>query len=103
LITAAHDLSDGGLAVAATEMAMNAGVGVTVLDGDTGWFFGEDQARYALATSDSAALVKAAEAAGVPAQTLGSFGGSEVVLGSAKIALATIEDCFNSALKSKVV
>jgi len=103
LITAAHDLSDGGLAVAATEMAMSAGVGVSVVDGDTGWFFGEDQARYALATSDSSGLIKAAELAGVPAQAIGTFNGSDVVLGSVKVALSTIADCYSDALKSKVV
>lgn len=39
LITAAHDLSDGGLAVAATEMALSAGVGLKLKAGDTGWFW----------------------------------------------------------------
>ncbi|HUF87617.1 MAG TPA: phosphoribosylformylglycinamidine synthase subunit PurL, partial [Thermohalobaculum sp.] len=53
LITAAHDLSDGGLAVAAAEMALAAGTGVA-LEADpalpaAAWFFGEDQGRYLVA------------------------------------------------------
>ncbi|QDL92133.1 phosphoribosylformylglycinamidine synthase subunit PurL [Paroceanicella profunda] len=50
LITAAHDLSDGGLAVAAGEMALAANIGVVLADNDlltpAEWFFGEDQGRY---------------------------------------------------------
>ncbi len=49
LIRAATDLSDGGLALAAFEMAEAAGLGVTLDAGDTGALFGEDQARYLVA------------------------------------------------------
>src|SRR6185503_4963838 len=51
LITAAHDISDGGLLVALAEMAMASGIGAD-LDAapeDTpahAFWFGEDQARY---------------------------------------------------------
>ena len=51
LVTAAHDVSDGGLLVALAEMAMASGIGA-VLDAapeDTpphAFWFGEDQARY---------------------------------------------------------
>ena len=52
LVGAAHDLSDGGLAVAAAEMALAGNVGVEIgADpgiGSNGWFFGEDQGRYLL-------------------------------------------------------
>ena len=49
LVTAVHDLSDGGLAVALAEMAMASGIGAIVgqPDGDpAAAFFGEDQGRY---------------------------------------------------------
>ena len=51
LVTAAHDLSDGGLLVALAEMAMAAGIGATLdaAPDDTpahAFWFGEDQARY---------------------------------------------------------
>ena len=49
--TAAHDLSDGGLAVALAEMAMASGIGATLDDAPDdipahAYWFGEDQARY---------------------------------------------------------
>jgi phosphoribosylformylglycinamidine synthase len=98
LITAAHDLSDGGLALGVADMAMAAGVGVTVKDGDTGWFFGEDQARYLLTTSDAAALLAAAKNAGVEAANIGNFGGADIALGGSKIALADVKAAFDSGI-----
>ena len=94
MITAAHDLSDGGLALGIADMAMAAGVGVTVQDGDTGWFFGEDQARYLLATKDAGALITAAKSAGVEAAKIGAFGGTDIALGESKVSLADVKDAF---------
>ena len=52
LVSAVHDLSDGGLAVALAEMAMTGGIGAEVeANADytaAQWWFGEDQARYVL-------------------------------------------------------
>lgn len=103
LITAAHDISDGGLAVAALEMAMSANVGVSVTDGDTGWFFGEDQARYLLATKAGDDLVTAAKAAGVPVQIVGKFGGDSVAMGSTTKVLSDFIEIHANALHSRVV
>src|SRR6185295_11358816 len=51
-VTAVHDCSDGGLAVALAEMAMASGIGATTTQlNDTSplaTFFGEDQGRYVL-------------------------------------------------------
>ena len=91
LITAAHDLSDGGLALGVADMAIAAGVGVTVQDGDTGWFFGEDQARYLLATPDADKLLAAANKAGIAATEIGGFGGAEIVLGNSTVSLADVK------------
>jgi phosphoribosylformylglycinamidine synthase len=75
-VSAAHDISDGGLAVALVEMAMSTDFGVDVDMPDMatshGWAFGEDQARYIVALSDSASFMAAAKAAGVPAQKIGT-------------------------------
>lgn len=75
-VSAAHDISDGGLAVALVEMAMSTDFGVDVDMPDTvtshGWAFGEDQARYIVALSDTASFMAAAKAAGVPAQKIGT-------------------------------
>ncbi|MEL7466124.1 MAG: phosphoribosylformylglycinamidine synthase subunit PurL [Pseudomonadota bacterium] len=93
LLTAAHDLSDGGLAVAAAEMALAGGIGVRIeADGALSaaeWFFGEDQGRYLLAVpaaSLDAALSKAAET-GVAARRVGQAGSDRIDLGSATAAL----------------
>ncbi|WP_299295258.1 AIR synthase related protein, partial [uncultured Erythrobacter sp.] len=55
LLSAVHDLSDGGLAVALAEMAMSGGVGAEVSANDAyttaQWWFGEDQARYVITVS----------------------------------------------------
>ena len=77
MIGAAHDISDGGLAVAVAEMCLAGRVGARVdlpKGGDRlGWAFGEDQARYVVATDRCDALLKAAAKAGVPAARVGEF------------------------------
>ncbi len=47
-ITAAHDISDGGIAVAIAEMALSSGFGAFVAAGagSTSHYFGEEQSRY---------------------------------------------------------
>jgi phosphoribosylformylglycinamidine synthase len=94
LISAAHDLSDGGLAVAAAEMALAAGTGATVEADETltaaEWFFGEDQARYLLGSAEADAVIAAAGEAGVSARLVGKMGGAAVRLGSSQVALADL-------------
>ncbi len=91
-IVAATDLSDGGLALAAFEMAANAGVGVTLDPAETAELFGEDQARYlvACAPEDADVLVAAGKAAGVPVAAVGRFGGNAVRLGSSEAPLSDL-------------
>jgi phosphoribosylformylglycinamidine synthase len=99
LLRAATDLSDGGLALAAFEMAEGAGLGV-VLDADgTGALFGEDQARYLVAcTADQAKALRAAGlAAGVPVAAVGRFGGAVVRLGAASAPLAGLSALYRRA------
>ena len=80
-IKAIHDLSDGGLACAAADMAMTSGVGVKLAyEGPLPlftWMFGEDQARYLIAADAEAAgaLIGEARAAKVPASVIGLAGG----------------------------
>ncbi|MCB1537768.1 MAG: phosphoribosylformylglycinamidine synthase subunit PurL [Rhodospirillales bacterium] len=75
LVHACHDIAGGGLLVTVAEMAMAGKCGVD-LDkgghpGDAAFWFGEDQARYVVATRDPDAVKKRAHDAGVPAQVLG--------------------------------
>ena len=98
-VSACHDLSDGGLLVAVAEMALasetaggKAGIGARIALPEPdraagkppthGWLFGEDQARYILCSTEAAALLAAAEAAGVPAAIIGRTGGESLTLSS---------------------
>ena len=83
-VAACHDLSDGGLLVAAAEMALAGGVGATLrspLADTTAGLFGEDQARYLLAVDDPDAMLERAAAAGVPALRIGDTGGGALTVG----------------------
>jgi len=90
-INACTDLSDGGLALAAFEMAVAGGVGLTLEAADTATLFGEDQGRYLIATNfDKAeALMVAAGHAGVSLVSVGKVGGDMVRIGAAQ---APLED-----------
>ena len=98
-IRACTDLSDGGLALAAFEMAENAGVGVQIDSIDMGQLFGEDQGRYLIACNFDAAeaLMSAAGQAGVPIQTVGKFGGDAVSLGGVSAPLSELSATFRSS------
>ena len=61
LVSAVHDVSDGGLAVALAEMALAGNIGADCQDdlgaGFTARCFGEDQGRYVVTTDNPEALV----------------------------------------------
>ena len=107
-LTAVHDLSDGGLAAAAAEMAMASGTGIQLAhEGDLplhGFLFGEDQARYLIAaTPEQAEAVRAAaEEAGVPLTVIGIAGGDALTVnGEASVSIADLKrvnDAFLPAL-----
>jgi phosphoribosylformylglycinamidine synthase subunit PurL len=104
LLTAAHDLADGGLALAAAEMALAAGIGVAIAARPdltpAAWFFGEDQGRYLLACRprDADELEAAAQAAGIALARLGTAGGSELRLGDQAAELSAIAVTHGRAL-----
>jgi phosphoribosylformylglycinamidine synthase len=83
---AAHDLSDGGLAVALAEMALAGDVGATIERLPEGpahaVLFGEDQSRYLIVAEPDEArkILIDAGATGVPALVLGATGGSALIL-----------------------
>ncbi len=104
LITACTDLSDGGLMLAAFELAETAGVGVVLDTDDTAALFGEDQARYLVACGfDRAeALMTAAAQAGVPLTTVGRFTGDSVRAGRSEAPLAELSTLYRSAFAEAV-
>jgi phosphoribosylformylglycinamidine synthase subunit PurL len=103
LLVAAHDLSDGGLAVALAESCLSGGTGcVITLPADPATFlFSESAARVVVAVSLGAEedLVSLCERAGVPAVTLGSTGGSALeVSGLFAVPLDELRDVHCRAL-----
>ncbi|MDB5738260.1 MAG: purL, partial [Sphingomonas bacterium] len=99
-VTAVHDVSDGGLAVALAEMALAGSIGATI-DGThnvipEGWWFGEDQARYIVTVPDADAFYSLLGPQGGfddqngPIRRIGTTGGDALVLTGASIPLADL-------------
>ncbi len=80
-ISACHDVSDGGLLVAIAEMTYGNGIGANVTaSGDVGFWFGEDQARYVISTSNSSIILEAAKKSGIVVMELGKTQVSQLTI-----------------------
>ena len=102
-MSAVHDLSDGGLAIALAEMAMAGGIGGDVeAEGlSHAFFFGEDQGRYVLTapSTQSAVIADEAKRLNIPLSRIGSTGGDALKLGgAAPLALAAMSKAYESWL-----
>ena len=89
-ITAAHDVSDGGLAVTLAEMALAGHVGALV-DGPAPFglaasFFAEDQGLYVVTVDDHALLgfLAGAQATGLSAEPIGRTAGTRLIFETEK-------------------
>ncbi|WP_170348595.1 phosphoribosylformylglycinamidine synthase subunit PurL [Ruegeria atlantica] len=104
MIKACTDLGDGGLALAAFELAEAAGVGVHLDEASTEFLFGEDQARYLVACNfdQAEALMIAAGQAGVPLVSVGRFTGDAVKVGNSEAPLAELTDTFRDSFAAAV-
>jgi phosphoribosylformylglycinamidine synthase len=74
------------VAVAIAEMALAGNIGVHWFEephGVTARVFGEDQGRFIITVADGSALLERANAAGVPAQWLGTTGDDRWIFGDA--------------------
>ncbi|MEL7281086.1 MAG: phosphoribosylformylglycinamidine synthase subunit PurL [Pseudomonadota bacterium] len=100
-IRACTDISDGGMALAAFEMAEAAGVGLCLDSANMATLFGEDQARYLIACNfdQAEALMMAAGKAGVSLHTVGKFTGQTVSLGGSKAPLDELSQLFRSSFE----
>ena len=83
-VSAVHDCSDGGAAVAVAEMALASGIGLTMtvvsqIPNPAAILFGEDQGRFLVSTRDPAAVRAVANAARLYAVELGMTGGDAIV------------------------
>ncbi len=104
LIRAATDLADGGLALAAFELAEAAGCGAVLEAGDLATLFGEDQGRYllAMAPEDVPGLLAAAAEDAVPAAMIGRIGGTELRLGAEAAPMTDLVALWRTAFEQSV-
>jgi phosphoribosylformylglycinamidine synthase len=106
VVTAVHDVSDGGLLIALAEMAIASGIGARLYGAPVAmpphaFWFGEDQARYVLtvAPAEADAVIARARGAGVPVRRLGQTSGDTLTLpGERPILVKILSDCFEAWL-----
>jgi phosphoribosylformylglycinamidine synthase len=104
LVSAVHDISDGGLAVALAEMALAGGIGADVALREgykaAAWWFGEDQGRFLISVPDvdalNAQMAKGTENADTASTGLFRIGttGGDAVLGVKLGDLQAAKDSF---------
>nr|WP_321980183.1 phosphoribosylformylglycinamidine synthase subunit PurL [uncultured Cohaesibacter sp.] len=103
-ITAAHDISDGGLGITVAEMAIRSGLGCTIelpAQDPHIAFYAEDQARYVVTCcKDTAnALLAQAEKAGVQAGVIGLIEGDKFsVAGHGSVAVSSLSEAHENWL-----
>ncbi len=106
LVRSAHDLSEGGLAVALAECAVLSGIGLTA-DLEVGGLcpeqalFGESAGRAVVSAAgvDAAALEELARQHGVPVREIGCTGGERIALGlGVDVSLQEAHDLWARAL-----
>ena len=95
-VNAVHDVADGGLLIALTEMALASGHGCVLEEiGDAFTAFGEDQARYVV----TSAIADRIQAAGIPMTRIGTVGGKAVAGPGFDIALSDLRAAHESFFK----
>ena len=104
MIAGCTDLSDGGLALAAFEMADHASLGLTLTVEDTVHLFAEDQARYLIAaTPENAAILSAAaNKLGLHLTQVGSFGGDMLSFGTSSAQLSDLGTLYRASFAATV-
>lgn len=98
-VSAAHDISSGGLGVAIAEMAINSGIGakLTLPDDKGTALFAEDQGRYLVTCApENIDKIKAkAEACGVEIDVIGTTSGKEIDM-ETKISLELLQSAYEN-------
>ncbi|HZU74145.1 MAG TPA: phosphoribosylformylglycinamidine synthase subunit PurL [Acidimicrobiales bacterium] len=105
LAAGVHDVSDGGIGMALTEMAVRSGLGCEV-GGITGAaeLFAESPSRVLVCTTQPDRVIQRAAVGGVPAARLGVTGGRRlVVAGLVDLDLDQVEETWRGSLRSGAV
>lgn len=99
LLDSVHDISDGGIALALADMALNGVTGCDIAADSlpegihpTAFFFGEDQARYLIAFPEEKKgdIVAAANEAGIAFSVIGRTGGDAINLAGSAVPLSSL-------------
>ncbi len=105
LLRSAHDLSEGGLAVAAAECAISGaaaiGAELKLPSGDlpeAAKLFGESPSRalVSFAPEQQQEVIEAAKQAGVPLQVLGKTGGGKLKLGDVELTVEALSEAWKT-------
>lgn len=96
LVTAVHDISDGGLLVAAAEMALAGNIGVTLDAMDTAFAFNESQSRYLVTYCADRPLDRSK----VPFEKIGMTGGVAVVVNGQALPLTALREASDSFFRN---
>jgi phosphoribosylformylglycinamidine synthase len=101
LLAGVHDAADG-LGVTIAEMAARSGIGAVVeVEGGHRWLFAESASRAVVAAVGGRAddVLRAAQAAEVPAQAIGTAGGDRLVLpGGVDLAVGDVVNAWRSTI-----
>ncbi|MAV01887.1 MAG: phosphoribosylformylglycinamidine synthase II [Rhodobacteraceae bacterium] len=100
-MSSCKDLGQGGIALGAFKMAIEADIGVSIEEKDIPWYFGEDQGRYLLTTTTSNALIllEKARNTNIKARIIGSFGGGLIKLGTSFLPYEELKMIYSKSLE----
>ena len=98
-----HDVSDGGLAIASSEICIINDIGIKLENTDISWLFGESQGLYLLVCKEEnlPVILKLCEKLQTTFQKIGTFGGDLFAIGDKALPLKELKklhktglDCF---------
>jgi len=93
IITSCHDISDGGLLVAIAEMAMAGQIGALLEKieiNKAGHWFGEDQSRYVITTTEPEKLISTAKMGGIFVYKIGVTNGQYINIDGVSMSISEL-------------
>jgi phosphoribosylformylglycinamidine synthase len=102
LISSAHDVSDGGIALTLCELAIVNDLGFMVTEESTEYFFNETQARYIVTINPlkEKQLISLAKEKEVPLTKLGVAKGTNLCFGQNFLSLAHVNDLYHNVISN---
>ncbi len=102
LISSAHDVSDGGIALALCELAIVNDLGFMVTEGSTEYFFNESQSRYIITINPSKEkkVISLAKEKEVHLTKLGVAKGTNLCFGQNFLSLAYVNDLYHNVISN---